>query len=107
MNKLEVVQYNNTYHHSIFKETINAAYSALIKKIETNLKAPKFKVNYIVRITKDKNIFGKGYTETRSREIFIADSALKANPWAYEAKDLNGEKIIGSYFEKELLLSEL
>ena len=103
MNKLEVVQYNNTYHHSICKETINAAYSALIKKIETNLKAPK----YIVRITNDKNIFGKGYTETRSREIFIADSALKTNPWAYEAKDLNGEKIIGSYFEKELLLSEL
>ena len=107
MNKLEVVQYNNTYHHSICKETINTAYSALIKKIETNLKAPKFKVNYRVRITKYKNIFGKGYTENRPREIFIADSTLKTNPWAYETKDLNGEKIIGSYFEKELLLSEL
>ena len=100
MNKLEVVQYNNAYHHFICKETVNAAYSALTKKIETNLKAPKFKVNYRVRITKYKNIFGKVYTENRSREIFIADSVLKTNPWAYETKDLNGEKIIGSYFEK-------
>ena len=107
LNKLEVVKYNNTYHHSICKESINTAYSALNKKIETNLKAPKFKVNYRVRITKYKNIFGKGYTENRSREIFIANSILKTNPWAYETKDLNGEKIIGSYFEKELLLSEL
>ena len=40
-----VDQYNNIYHHSINKKPINADYSALTKKIETNSKAPKFKVN--------------------------------------------------------------
>ena len=45
-------QYNNTYHHSINKKTINADYFTLTEKIETNPKAPKFKVNYRVRITK-------------------------------------------------------
>ena len=102
LNKL-VDQYNNTYHHSINKKPINADYSALTEKIETNSKAPKFKVNDRVRITKYKNIFSKGYTENWSREIFIIDSVLKTNPWTYKLKDLNGEKIIGSFYEKELL----
>ena len=51
MNK-SIDQYNNTFHHSICKKPINAYYSALIEKIETNLKAPKIKVNDRVRITK-------------------------------------------------------
>ena len=29
----------------------------------------------------------------------------KINPWTYKIKDLNGEKIIESFYEKELLLS--
>ena len=36
-----VDQYNNTYHHSINKKAIDADYSALTEKIETNSKAPK------------------------------------------------------------------
>ena len=104
LNKL-VDQYNNTYHHSINKNPINADYSALNEKIETNPKAPKFKVNDRVRITKYKNIFSKSYTENWSREIFIINSVLKTNPWTYKLKNLNGEKIKGSFYEKELLLS--
>ena len=61
-NKL-VNQYNNTYHHFINKKHINADYSSLAEKIETNHKAPKFKVNDKVRITKYGNIFTNGYTE--------------------------------------------
>ena len=93
LNKL-VDQCNNTYHNSIGKEPISADYSALTENIETNTTAPKFEVNDRVRITKYKNIFSKGYTKTWSREIFIIDSVLKTNPWIYEIKDLNGEKII-------------
>ena len=44
LNKL-VDQYNNTYHHSIDKRIANADYPALTKNIDTNPKAPKFKVN--------------------------------------------------------------
>ena len=41
------------------KKPINADYSALTEKkqTESNLKASKFKVNDIVRVTKYKNIF--------------------------------------------------
>ena len=56
LNKL-VDQCNNTYHYSINKKSINADYSALTEKIETNLKAPKFKVNDCVRITNLKKVF--------------------------------------------------
>ena len=35
------------------------------------------------------------------------DSVLKTNLWTYEIKDLNAEKIIISFYEKELLRSKL
>ena len=106
LNKL-ADQYNNTDHHSINKKPVNADYFALTEKIETNLKAPKFKVNDRVRITKYKNIFHKVHTENWSREIFIIDSVLRTNPWTYKIKDLNGEKIIVSFYGKDLLRSIL
>ena len=62
LNK-SVDEYNNTYHRSIGKKSIDADYSALTEEIETNPKANKPKVSDKVRITKHKNIFSKGYTE--------------------------------------------
>ena len=79
----------------------------MTEKIETNSKAPRFKNNDRVRITKYKNMFSKGYTGNWSREIFIIDPVLKTNPWTFKLKDLNEEKIIESVYEKELLLSLL
>ena len=40
LNKL-VDQYNNTYHYFIGEKLINANYSTLTEKVETNPKAPK------------------------------------------------------------------
>ena len=37
-------EYNNTYRRSIGQESIDADYSTLTEKTETNYKAPKFKV---------------------------------------------------------------
>ena len=99
-----VDQCNNTYHHSINKTPINVDCSALTEKIETNPKSPKYKVNYRVRVTKYKNIFRKGYTENWSRKVFSIDFGLKTNLWTYKIKDLHIEKIIQSFYEKELLL---
>ena len=79
----------------------------LWKKIETNPKAPKFKVNDIVRITKYKNISSKGYIENWSGKIFMINSVLKTFPWIYKIKDLNREKHRTKFYEKELLQSML
>ena len=92
LNKL-VDKYNNTYHSSINKKSINPDYSALTESIETNLNPPKFKANGRVRITKYNIIFSKGYAENWSREIFLTDSVIfKTNSWTYKIKYLNGEK---------------
>ena len=53
------------------------------------------------------NIFSKDYTENWSREIFIISSVLKITSWIYKGKDLNGEIIIRSFYEKCLLSSKL
>ena len=74
------------------------------EKIETNTKASKFKVNDKVIITKHKNIFNKDYTENWSRKMFMIDSLLKTNHLTYKVKELNGEKIIGSFYEKGMML---
>ena len=70
LNKL-LDEYNNTYHHSIGKNPINADYSALTEEIVKNLKSPKLKVGDKVRIAKYKNIFSKDYAENWSIEIFV------------------------------------
>ena len=79
----------------------------MTENTESDPKGSKFKVNDRVGITKYKDIFNESYTENWSREIFIINSVLKTNPWTYRMKDLNGEKIIGSFCEKELLRSIL
>ena len=71
LNKI-VDQQNNTYHHSVDKNPINADCS-VTEKIETNSKAPKFKINDRVRITNHKNMF-KGYIENCLRKRFVIES---------------------------------
>ena len=65
---------------------------------EVNDKDPKFKVGDHVRISKYKNIFPKGYTPNWSEEIFV----VKRIKNTYLINYLNGEEIIGTFYEKEL-----
>ena len=37
-----------------------------------------------------------------SEEFFVVKKIKNTVPWTYEINDLNGEKIIGSFYEKEL-----
>ena len=74
----------------------------LHSKKEVNDKDPKFKVGYRVRISKYKNIFAKGYTPNWSEEVFVVSKIKNTVPWTYVINDLNGEKIIGIFYEKEL-----
>ena len=67
-----------------------------------NNKNPKFKVGDSVRISKYKNIFTEGYAPNWSEEVFIINKTKNTVPWTYAISDLNGEKITGSFYEKEL-----
>ena len=70
--------------------------------LKINNKDPKFKVGDRVRISKYKNVFAKGYVPNWSEEVFSVNKIKKTVPCTYEINDLNGEKIIGSFYEKEL-----
>ena len=70
-------------------------------------KAPKLRVDNRVRITKHRNIFSRDCIKNLSKETLVIDSVLKTNKWTNNIKDLNGEKIIESFYEIELLLSKL
>ena len=62
----------------------------------------KLKVSDNVIISKCKNIFAKGYTPNWFEEAFVISKIKNTVPWAYVINDLNGEKIIGTFYEKEL-----
>ena len=62
----------------------------------------KFKVDDIVRISKYKNIFAKGYVPNWSEEVFVIKKVKNTVPWTHFISDLKGEKIIGTFYEKEL-----
>ena len=69
---------------------------------EVNDKHPKFKAGDNARISEYKNIFGKGYTPNWSEEGFVISKIKNTVPWTYVTNDLNGEKITGKLYEKEL-----
>ena len=98
-----VKKYNNTRHSTIKMKPIDVKDNTYIntdKKI--NNKDPKFKVGDRVRISKYKNVFAKGYVPNWSEEVFVINKIKNTVPWTYEINDLNGEEIIGSFYEKEL-----
>ena len=72
-----------------------------IKK-EVNDKDPKFKLGDRIRISKYKNILAKVYMPNWSEEVFVVSKNKDTVPWTYVINDLNGEKIIGTFYEKEL-----
>ena len=73
-----------------------------ILKKEVNDRDPKFRVGNPVRITKYKNIFAKGYTPNWPEEVFVIKKVKNTVLWTYVINDLNGEEIIGTFYEKEL-----
>ena len=69
---------------------------------EVSDKDSEFKIGDHVRISKYKNIFAKGYTPNWSEEVFVIKKVKNTVPWTYVINDLNGEEIIGTFYEKEL-----
>ena len=98
-----VNKYNNTYHKTIKMKPVGVGDDSFAEYNEkSNEKDPKFKVGDHIRISKFKNAFAKGYTPNWSEEIFVVKKIKNTVPWTYIINDLNGEQIVGSFYEKEL-----
>ena len=98
-----VNEYNNTYHRTIKMKPVDVENNTYIDfEKEVDDKDPKSKFGDHVRISKYKNIFAKGYTPNWSEEVFVITKVKNTVPWTYVINDLNGEEIIGTFYEKEL-----
>ena len=69
---------------------------------EVNNKDAKFKIGDIVRISRYKNIFAKDYFPNWSEENFVIKKFKNTAPWTCTISDINGEEIVGTFYEKEL-----
>ena len=74
-------------------------------KEQVNDKDPKFKFGDHVRISKYKNNFAEGCMPNGSEEVFVIKKAKNTVPWTYAINDLNGDEIIGTFYGKELQMS--
>ena len=106
MNNIQIYivnKYNNTVHRTIQIKPINVTSDSSAQHNEdSNVTKPKFKVSDHVRISKYKNLFAKRYTQNWSEEVFVVSKVKNTVPWTDVISDLNGEKIAGSFYEKEL-----
>ena len=97
-----VNKYNNPYS-TIKMKPVNVKSNTYIDSSkEINNKNPKFNIGDTVRISKDKNVFAKGYTPNWSKEVFMIKNVKNTVLWTYVINDFNGEEIIGTFYEKEL-----
>ena len=97
-----VNKYNNTVHKTIKMKPIDVTDDSFVEyNEESNKKDSKFKVGDHVKISKYKNIFIKGYSPNWSEEVFVINKIKNTVPWTYVINYLNGEKFIGSFYEKE------
>ena len=85
-----VNKYNNTYHSTVKTKSIDVKPSSYIESSkEINYQDPKFKIGDIVRISKCKNIFTKGYVPNcgknmvMSQEVFVIKKVKNTVPWTY------------------------
>ena len=83
-----VNKYNNTYHRTIKMKPVDVKTSTYIDSSkQINNKDPKFKIDDIVRISKYKNVFVKGYTPNWSEKVFVIKKVKNSMSWACVIND--------------------
>ena len=56
----------------------------------------------VLKFQNTKTFFSKGYTQNCLEELFVVIEIKNTVPRTYVISDLNGEPIIGRFYEKEL-----
>lgn len=102
--------YNNTYHSSIKRapvEVNNQNESDVWLTLYGDGKDVKqkpciFNPGDIVRVSKYKMVFEKGYETNWTEELFIVTECISRHPPVYRIKDLLNEPIEGTFYAEEL-----
>jgi hypothetical protein len=71
-------------------------------------RSPKLKKGDVVRISRWKGVFEKGYTARWSHDLYEIVEVMKTKPITYQIKDLKTEEVIeGTFYEQELQKSKI
>lgn len=100
--------YNNTKHRTIKCTPYEARRKSIplpLLKTKNNLK-PKFKIDDIVRISKNKCTFNKGYKPQWSTELFTVSKIFPSDPITYSIKDSQNNVVLGRFYNQELLKTD-
>ena len=98
---------HNTDHSTIKTKPVDVKASTYNESSkEINYQDPKIKIGDIVRISKYKNIFAKGYVPNWYEEVFVIKKIKNTVPLTYVTSDLNGEKIVGTFLRKIISKNE-
>ena len=93
-----VNKYSNTYHRTIKMKPADVKSKTYIEFNREN----NNKVRNHVIISKHKNLVAKSDVLNWSVKVFVIEEIKNNVTWAYINGDLNGEKIIGKSYKKEL-----
>jgi hypothetical protein len=102
--------YNNTVHRSIkmkpvsVRERHQVAIRQRLYGKRTVRKKYKYMIGDLVRITKSRLTFSRGYLPNWSEEIFVIHDRKSTVQPQYTLHDFEGERIEGAFYEKELQL---
>ena len=95
---------NNTYHSAIKMKPVDVKASLHINSSkETNNKEVKFKIGDIVRISKYKNSFTKGFVTNSSEEVFVIKKLKTLSPGHMLLVILKAKKLLERFTKKNCL----
>lgn len=100
--------YNTSKHRTIAMKPIDVTRtneSVLHARVYKNIKTfgrPSFNIGDIVRISKHKSLFDKGYIPNWTTELFSIEKVQITNPVTYLLKDMLNKPIKGAFYTQEL-----
>ena len=109
-----VSAYNNTRHRSIKMKPVNVRkrHQTEIRRhlygvnknnpMRTSAKKYKYMIGDLVRLSKERLVFRKGYMPNWTEEIFLIYDRNFAKQPQYYVRDYDGEEVKGGFYEYEL-----
>ena len=85
------------------------------KKVHQNIRSSRtkkssrqnFKIGDLVRLSRHKNLFSKGYKQNWTEELFRVRQVMVTRPRTYLVEDLHGEPVQGSFYGAELQKTQI